>query len=371
MKLGLGNILDHLGWDKAGQISQDFTQSTTDKWFKDQDKDTIEIVAAIAATYGLAAPGGAISGASSSLLSGLSKGFSVLQGGLGSIGEFFKSPLGKAASTLFGLSGGNGGILEALGITGKKKDMVEEMLTLVALSELGNVYAKDAINKAKEYDAYEKQNILDLVHDANKFDDPTYKQQIMQKNVEAVHNNYANSAASAERDLYSRGMGERTPGVKAGILSNEAQATAGAMRDTETANTNQAMQARLNLSNVLASATGRANSEAQAQRTAPYEAYKAIVGANKTTPMDEYYNAQTQQMKANNYGMGTGNIPDNTSGGIAGGDLSGIGSNVGETLSNMYEPYSAYSYTNPTLDGSMLNQGYPYAYKKKPLFPSM
>ena len=368
MKLGLGNILDHLGWDKAGQISQDFTQSTTDKWFKDQDKDTVELVGAVIATAGAAGidVAGVAGGAGSQLLAGIQHGLGILQGGLGSIGQFFSTPLGKAAAGVFGLSGGNGGLLEMLGLTGRKKDMVEEMLTLAALSELGNKFAKEAINKAKEYDTYERDNILGLVNDANKFDDPTYKQQLISKNVENVHNQYAAAAQAASQDLYSRGMGERTPGVTAGILSNEAQAKSAEQRDTETALTNNAMTARLNLGNVLASASGRANTEANTLRQMPFQAYQAIKADMKPDPMADYYSALAQQMKNQNYGLG-----GSTDGGIA--PAADTSQSANAALLDMYSPYptATTQYTQPVLDDSILNQQYPYAYKPKPLFPSM
>ncbi|RLC88419.1 MAG: hypothetical protein DRJ03_02750 [Chloroflexi bacterium] len=213
----------------------------------------------------------------------------------GKIGEFFKTNAGKAAMSIFGNTGGDmgaiGDLLDNMGITGRSKDMVEEMLTLAALTAFSNKFAKEALNKAKEYEGKEQLAIDALFTAAQKMSDPKALEQTVQASLEDVGKEYKRAKQSATHDLYQRGLGLRMPGATSRLENEEAEARLRARRDIEGEQPMRALQANIAALSPMQNYSERLRAAAEAERALPLEFYKSVKEGTRQNPMDEYYRA--------------------------------------------------------------------------------
>lgn len=219
----------------------------------------------------------------------------------GDVGDFFRSDIGKTVSGFFTGVGGNigqlGSLLDNIGLTGAKKDMVEEMLTIAALTQLGQMTAKDAIEIAKGYEEQQKQLTQSLVEDAKKMSDPKYIETNVQKAQAEVNKQYGSARIMEQQNLFARGLGNRMPGRVGAISADQAVANAKARQDIETAAPLQSMQAINMALTPVQNAAQYSRTRADEQAALPVNTYLAIKAANAKSPADDYYRAELERLK--------------------------------------------------------------------------
>jgi len=232
----------------------------------------------------------------------------------GDIGNFLQSDLGQIATSMFSKTGGGGAFdnfLKGIGITGGTKDMLEDVLTYMALAEAGELLAEDAINLANEYEAKERAAIDALSAAAAKYSDP---EMLVKAQAEAVENTravYGRKADELEADLYARGLGRRQVGPMAELSSAAARAELEAMRDTELGFTDQGLRAQSYALGPLSAASERYSQAAAEEKMIPFEMYKSALEGRRESPEEKYLDAQLAQLKGvSGAGAGgTGAIP--------------------------------------------------------------
>lgn len=243
-----------------------------------------------------------IAGLGGAAASGLGDVGNILQGLGGDVGDFFKTDIGKAVTTFFKNAGGNigkvGTLLDQLGITDQKKDMVEDMLTVAALTALGQITAKDAIDTAKQYESQQKALTESLVADAAKFSDPKYIEANVQKAQADVNKQYGNARQATMQDLYARGLGDRMPGQVGAETADQAAALSGTRQNIELNAPLQAMTATNMALGPVATAAKNARTRADEQAQLPVNTWLALKAANASSPLDDYYRAQLAAMNA-------------------------------------------------------------------------
>lgn len=231
----------------------------------------------------------------------------------GDLGAFFSSDAGQVLTNMLGMTGGvfTDGInsfMSNLGLNDSQKDMVEELAAFAALSYIGNEYAEEAINKAKELEQSETELVRGMVESAKQYNDPKFKQQTIEKTKEEVSQEYGRARETAKTNLWQRGMGELTTGPEAYLDRMEAQDRLKAARDTELQLPNLALQAQSYAAGPLADLSTRAAQTAEEQRMLPLDFYLAMKEANRRSPVEDYYSAllAQQQGAASAAGGGSG-----------------------------------------------------------------
>ncbi len=235
----------------------------------------------------------------------------------GDVGEFFASPIGQLAQTVYplfkdssgdsmnlaGLLGGsgNGGFgefLSGLGLSGAQSDTVQEFLTLAALATLSNKFAKEALNRAKELQTQEKNLADSLYQSAMKLSDPGQMEMRVQKALEDVSEAHRAAAKQVSIDLSQRGLGRRTTGPIAALAGSEAVDRMKARRDIEMDYPTRALEAQSAALTPLSRLREGADTEAARQQKLIPDLYFAMKQANKGDPYAQALQAQNAAMQA-------------------------------------------------------------------------
>jgi len=223
----------------------------------------------------------------------------VLPGLGGDLGQFFGSEAGKGVLSAFLNMGGGGpefsGFLESLGISGSQKDVVEEVLALIALTGAGKMLAKDAISKANTLQEYEYTAIQNLVNTAQTLSDPANMEKMVQKAQEDTRKAFGNERKELEMDLYARGLGERTTGPMAALSDAEARAELEARRGIEMDYPLRAIQAQSAIMPTVSGAAQYYTDVAEAEKRLPLELGMEIYKSRQKSPMEQYYEGLTAQ----------------------------------------------------------------------------
>jgi len=221
----------------------------------------------------------------------------------GDVGKFFDSDVGRAITGSFDASGRNpaalSGILEQFGLSGRSKDMVEELLTLGALAAFSNKFAKDALNKAKEFEDKERASVQNLVAQAEKLSDPVLLEQNTQKAMEQVSREFGKQREAVESNLFARGLGRRVAGPMARLGAEEAAERLRSRRDLETAYPERALRAQAATMAPLQNLSERLRATAEEERRLPFELYQMLKEETRPkSPMEQYYADQLAKMRA-------------------------------------------------------------------------
>lgn len=217
--------------------------SKVSSWFeKTGISDVVESVAPVIATVA----GGPIGGAAYGLAAGGKPSQVLLSAGLamglpelpGDVGKFFGTSAGQGLIQAF--VGGDGKIdvskvpdyLKAF-VSGTRKDIIEDILVLVALSKLSDKYAEDAKNRLRAVQDQQTGAINEMMTMARNIypDDATYEMDV-QKNLEEVAGVYENARQTLLHQATIRGMGEQAVPQLAQLGEAEATARLEARRET-------------------------------------------------------------------------------------------------------------------------------------------
>jgi len=335
-----------MGFD-FGDFTRAITENTTDKWIAPEHKDSVEAIAGMVAALTVGAPmlsniGSFATGATGSATIGsmasnaalaamgggdpkqgaILAGVGAIRGNLpGGLGTFFSAnPIGQNLIQAFASSGGDmgaiGNILGNLGFGGKQKDVIEQVLALMALAGISKEFAKDAISKANRLEGEEEAVINEMITTARSIV-PT------DENDELMYRKLADTTASEYRQVYenfthelsTKGMLDTN--IAAGQLRRIGQEAAAQNLE----NRREIMLSRPERSAAALTAMGtaltpldqmaqRARATAEEQRMLPFNIAKDLYAANRRSPIDDYYAAMTEDLKNRQYGdAGAGTVP--------------------------------------------------------------
>ncbi len=282
-----------------GAPSRNFTENTWDKILAPETKDTAEQYATMIALTAAGVPPQVAQGLGSWGATGNKQGLILAGLGIalpnlpGDIGKFFQeSDLGKQLMAAFAGFGGDSGLfgsfLNGLGLGGKTGGAINDLLTVMALSALSEVYAKDAVKKANALEAKQSAIVDQLVTKAQEMSDPKVREQNVQKALETVSTEYKGQRTAMEQNLYGRGMGASTQGPVAALGMGEAEGRLKARRDIESNWPMQALQALSYATGPVSQLSTQARTAADAKLRAIPELYAAVTAANRQSPMDAY-----------------------------------------------------------------------------------
>jgi len=281
----------------GSDLSQDITAGTFDKWIKPEDKNTLEYAVSMLAGAAAAPWLAGELGISTKVAEGIIKAgvamandqspISAVLGAMGGdVGKFFNSTIGKVL--IAAISSGNGGnisgLLDKWGITGKAKDMLEEIATFAALSFFSKEYAKDAISKANEMETRESDLVKSLADTAAQYSNPVYQEGQIQKGLEDLATQYGRAKTSTEQNLYGRGMGERMPGATEALARGEAIDRFGARRTIGAQNIDTALKANAAAIAPVSTLAAKLRAKSDLMEQLPFDFYMSIKNANRADP---------------------------------------------------------------------------------------
>jgi len=219
----------------------------------------------------------------------------------GEVGKFFNTDAGKALMGMFVKQGGDFGAMNEwlgmLGMSGDAGNMIQQIAKLMALSAFSNKFAKDAINKAEEFEAQETEMVRNLATHAQRLSDPQYQEQTIGASLDKVGEEFDRARESTIRGLYARGLGDRTQGPVAALARDEAIARLQTRQGLEQSMPSPALQAEAAALGPMQTAADRARQTAQEQRMLPFN-FVASSMQNREGPMDQYYKNLLAQQQA-------------------------------------------------------------------------
>jgi len=274
-----------------------------EKWIAPEHKDMVEGIAVALATAGMAGAGP---------LAGAFEGFGGSVGG--NISAFLQGDVGKILTQALANAGGDvgklGGLLGMLGLKGKTKDIVEQVLALMALSVLGKKYAEEAIKSAKELEAKEKSTITSMLAKAEElFPTEEREEKEFAKGAEDIEKAGQKAQAETIRALIQRGGLQA--GAGAGTLRrlqfDVGKEKLALQRDIDLARpgrTLTALQAQRMGLDPLSDLALRERARAEDMRMLPTNIALSLYDANRASPQDTFYQAEIDRLQRERGGRG-------------------------------------------------------------------